>query len=396
MTHVERIGTYLPPWGSSTRRVPGSDEDAVTMAVAAGLAALSEANSASVSRVVFVSRDLPLLDGGNGAVLLAGLGLAADISVSEQVGGAPAVLDVVAAAAAGTLVVAADLEPAGAGAVLVGDQGVRVELVRRHVGSLPVRSRGRDGVERDYDDPRLEWASGGRTAYEALALDHRPTLVAGISSKQAKTLTDGDSVELPVLGASAAILALAHQVEARTAGTVAAIEQATAVAVDVDEAAEVLVVRDEPVAQEVPKSRKTPGPEIGISLAAYERAFEPKTRWEAGSCNACGELSLPPRMHCLACGSEDGWTLTPLPRAGEVYTGVTVHVPVPGLATPYSLVIVELDDVAVRALVRVTGVPAGSTAIGDRGRILLRRVAMRSGVPDYAYALLPDLKEAAA
>ena len=32
-------------------------------------------------RVVFISRDLPLLDGGNGAALLAGIGLAADVPV---------------------------------------------------------------------------------------------------------------------------------------------------------------------------------------------------------------------------------------------------------------------------------------------------------------------------
>jgi uncharacterized OB-fold protein len=58
------------------------------------------------------------------------------------------------------------------------------------------------------------------------------------------------------------------------------------------------------------------------------------------------------------------------------------------------LVIVELDGVGVRALVKVTGVEPGTVDIGDRGRMALRRVAVRSGVPDYGYAFMPD--EAAA
>ena len=36
MTDVVSIGTYLPPWSSGDRRVKGPDEDALTMAVAAG------------------------------------------------------------------------------------------------------------------------------------------------------------------------------------------------------------------------------------------------------------------------------------------------------------------------------------------------------------------------
>ena len=86
----------------------------------------------------------------------------------------------------------------------------------------------------------------------------------------------------------------------------------------------------------------------------------------------------------------------PLPRTGTVYTGVTVRIPVPGLPTPYSLVIVELDGVDVRVLARVTGASAGTVNIGDRGRMVLRLVAVRSGVPDYGYAFCPEEHRAAA
>src|SRR6201996_8700477 len=105
MTDIVAMGTYLPPWGSSDRRVKGPDEDALTMAVAAGRAADP---GATAQRVVLVSRDFPLLEGGNGAVLLAALSLPADVPVSEVLGGAPAVLDQIGSAGDGTLVIAAD------------------------------------------------------------------------------------------------------------------------------------------------------------------------------------------------------------------------------------------------------------------------------------------------
>jgi hypothetical protein len=62
---IESIGTYLPPWGTSAARRVGDDEDVVTMAVAAGIQALDAAPHVAVARVVLVSRDVPLLEGGN-------------------------------------------------------------------------------------------------------------------------------------------------------------------------------------------------------------------------------------------------------------------------------------------------------------------------------------------
>jgi uncharacterized protein len=385
------LGTHLPVWGTVAERVAGPDEDAVTLAVAAARACLIAAapGAESVDRVVFVSRDLPLLDGGNGAALLAGIGLAADVPVVEQLGGAPEVLQAVGTATPGTLVVAADLAPAGAGAVLIGATGADVVPAGQVTRSLPIRSRARDGVERNYDDPRLQRERGHGAAIEALALPSKPAVVAGLSAKLAAAVTAGRPPSLPTLGASSAVFALAAAVEsASTPVLVLGVEQASAAALTLMGPAPVR--RDEPAPQPMPRLTDHPGPDIAISLAAYERAFEPKLRWEAGRCDACGTLALPPRRRCLGCGSESGWTLAPLPRTGSVYTVVTIHVPVPGLRTPYSLAIVELDGTDVRALVKVTGVPAGSVAIDDRGTLVLRRVAVRNGIPDYGYALLPD------
>jgi uncharacterized OB-fold protein len=149
--------------------------------------------------------------------------------------------------------------------------------------------------------------------------------------------------------------------------------------------------RREPNPRPVPTATLVADADIPISLAAYERAFEAKVRWEAGRFTESDELDFPPRYRVDPDGAlTTDYELVPLPRTGTVYTETTVHIPVPGLRSPYSLVIVELDGVDVRALVKVTGAPAGTVDIGDRGRLALRRVAVRSGVPDYGYAFEPD------
>jgi uncharacterized OB-fold protein len=114
-------------------------------------------------------------------------------------------------------------------------------------------------------------------------------------------------------------------------------------------------------------------------------------RLEAGCCPHCGTLALPPRHRCLGCGAEGDATLVPLPRDAVVYTTTTIHTPVPGLATPYTIVIVDLGDTEVRLLAQVTGAEPGTVGIGDRGEMVLRRVAERSGVPDYGYSFSPAI-----
>src|ERR1700719_3699808 len=141
MTEVLSIGTYLPPWTVRDRRVKGPDEDALTMAVAAGRAADPDATA---TRVVMVSRNFPLLEGGNGAVLLAALSLPADTPATEVLGGAPAVLDQICGAGAATLGFAADDNDlvVGAGAVLTGDGGATVTASAGQTRSLPLTAQG--------------------------------------------------------------------------------------------------------------------------------------------------------------------------------------------------------------------------------------------------------------
>ncbi|WP_445166257.1 OB-fold domain-containing protein [Mycolicibacterium sp. Dal123E01] len=386
MPHIIAIGTYLPSWGCDTHRISGDDEDAITLAVEAGRAALS--GGGAVERVVLVSRVLPLLESSNAAVLLAGLGLDPELEVDERLGGAPATLDAVSSARPRTLVIGSDLDPAGAAAILTADSGLQVRTAARVARSLPVRTRNASGVLHDYGDPRLLHERGLVASLAAAWLD-TPVAIAGVDHDRVTELCGGDPPTLPTSGASAGLFALAALAESRTNGPLVAVEQASLSGVTVV-GGDAAVYRREPAARPRPQTKITAGPEIPISLAAYERAFEAKVRWEAGRHSGSEELDFPPRYRLDEAGRlATDYELVPLPRVGTVYTEATVHIPVPGLRTPYSLVLVELDDVGVRALAKVTGVEAGSVRIGDRGRLTLRRVAMRSGVPDYGYAFEP-------
>ncbi len=386
MPNITSIGTYLPIWGDATHREPGDDEDAITMAVEAGRAALGV--GAPVESVVLVTRDLPLLESSNAAVLLAGLDLDPELEVTERLGGAPATLDALSSARPRTLIIGVDLQPSGAAAVLTADRGLNVRTSARVSRSLPVRTRNAVGAVHDYGDPRL-LHHRGLVASLAASWADTPTMVAGVDAATSAGLGEVDAV-LPTLGASAGLFALAHMAEHELDGTLVAVEQASLSGVAVA-GGHVTLTRREPAARPRSDGPIIPGDELRISLAAYERAFEAKVRWEAGRFAGSEELDFPPRYHVDADGAlRTDYELVPLPRTGVVYSEATVHVAVPGLPSPYSLVLVELDGVDVRALVKVTGAHVGLVGIGDRGRLVLRRLAIRSGVPDYGYAFEPE------
>ena len=397
MTQVFSIGTYLPPWTVRDRRVKGPDEDALTMAVAAGRAADPDATA---QRVVLVSRDFPLLEGGNGAVLLAALSLPADIPVAETLGGAPAVLDQIASAAAGTLIIAADDNEAaaGAGAVLTGDSGATLTPVTRQTRSLPLTARGEDGARHTYVDPRLQREVGVRSTLARLDLPGTPTVAAATGVPLAQLggeLDTSDALSHPTASAAAVIRLLAGAIEARHPGLIIAVEQATiSVAQLALDGATPRIIRDEFPPRELPKSRVADGVGIPISMPAYARAFEPKIRWEAAIFDESPGIDsapqFPPRLRVNNAGQlATEYRLEPLPRTGTVYTHTTVRIPVPDLPSPYSIAVVQLDGSPVRVLLKVTGVPAGEATIGQPGAVVLRKIAMRSGIPDYGYAFWP-------
>ncbi|GFG98898.1 OB-fold domain-containing protein [Mycobacterium timonense] len=397
MTQVLSIGTYLPPWTVRDRRVKGPDEDALTMAVAAGRAADPDATA---ERVVLVSRDFPLLEGGNGAVLLAALSLPADTAVTEVLGGAPAVLDQIGNAGERTLVIAADDNDlaAGAGAVLTGDGGASVTPLARQTRSLPLTARGADGARHSYVDPRLQREVGVRSTLARLGLAPNSAVAAVVGVPVAQVGGDFDTshaVGIPTVSATAIILLLADAIEAGAQGLLIAVEQSSVSAADLAQGGTTpRIARDEFPARELPKTRVADGVGIPISMPAYARAFEPKIRWEAAVFEESPGIDtapqFPPRLRVDNAGRlATEYRLESLPRTGTVYTHTTVRIPVPDLPSPYSLAVVQLDDSPVRVLLKVTGVPAGEATIGQPGSVVLRRIATRTGIPDYGYAFWP-------
>lgn len=393
MSTIAAIGTSLPVWGTERSRVVGPDEDAVTLAVAAGRAARRTRPDVDVVAVVLVSRDLPLVEGGNSAPVLAGLGLDEQTRIREVIGGAAAALDEIAVGGPGTLVIGTDASgAAGSSAVLCAGDGDGAALLdpMRITRSLPVRTRDQHGRVVDYGDPRLLRERGVGESLTRLGIGTADA-VAGLAGKEATSIARGAPM-LPTVGASATGFALAAI--AGAGGGLVAVDQATVVRAELV-ASDIAVVRDEPTPRALPQGTYTEGASISIALPAHERAFDAKVRLEAARCSSCGELSLPPRLRCLACGSEEPTELVALPRDAEIYSLATVRVPVPGLVTPYTLVLAELGDTGVRTIVKLTGAPPGSVAIGDRGTLVFRLVAMRQGVPDYGYAFLPASPAAA-
>ena len=399
MAQVVAIGTYLPPWQKGGRRVKGPDEDALTMAVAAGRAADP---SASARRVVMVSRNFPLLEGGNGAVLLAGLSLPADVPVAEVLGGAPAVLDQILAGPDGTLVIAADDSEttAGAAAALIGSStGATLAPVARQNRSLPVQIRRDDGSRGSYADPRLQREVGVKSTLKRLGLPATPAVaaVAGVASSQLGHAHDTkDAVDDPAKSAAAVIRLLADTIENRKPGLVLAVEQSSITAAELTFGTQPpRITRDEAPAAEPPTFSLTQGVGIPISLPAYARAFEPKIRWEAAVFDEGSGVEatpvFPPRARVDSTGALAAeYRLEPLPRTGTVYTHTTIRIPVPDLPSPYSLALIQLDDSPVRVLLKVTGVTPGAATIGQAGSVVLRRIATRAGIPDYGYMFWPD------
>ncbi|MFB6122322.1 MAG: Zn-ribbon domain-containing OB-fold protein [Haloferacaceae archaeon] len=93
-------------------------------------------------------------------------------------------------------------------------------------------------------------------------------------------------------------------------------------------------------------------------------------RLVAAEC-ACGEILVPPRTACYACGGRD-LELAEQPRTGEVYSYTEVRTAPPAFEddAPYTVAVVELDSGA-RLLGRVDA-DYDAVAIGDAVELRVR------------------------
>jgi hypothetical protein len=103
-----------------------------------------------------------------------------------------------------------------------------------------------------------------------------------------------------------------------------------------------------------------------------------------GVCVECGQVLLPPRPTCYACGSR-AVDVEPQSRQGRIFSYTAVHTPPPAFAAdaPYTVAVVELADGG-RLLGRVAADYA-DVAIGDAVELTVREptTAEREVALDY-------------
>jgi uncharacterized OB-fold protein len=115
----------------------------------------------------------------------------------------------------------------------------------------------------------------------------------------------------------------------------------------------------------------------------FEAAAQGRLVYRA--CEACGHASHPPMAHCAHCGSWDtAWRTAK--GTGVLHSWTVVgHQLHPDFPTPYTLVVVELDEAAeVRLVGRIPGEPA--LAVRQPMQVWFERVADDTVLPQWRAA----------
>ena len=81
-------------------------------------------------------------------------------------------------------------------------------------------------------------------------------------------------------------------------------------------------------------------------------------------CDSCAYTYATPRFHCMQCGSRTGWV--EIPRQGKVHTHTTCYFGGEGFLkeTPFTLILVEFEQVNTLFLSRLKGADPQAVRIG--------------------------------
>jgi len=92
-------------------------------------------------------------------------------------------------------------------------------------------------------------------------------------------------------------------------------------------------------------------------------------------CPACDYVYATPRSHCMQCGGTTEWH--ELPKQGRIHTYTTCYAGSEAFLkeTPYTLILVEFDDVDTLFLSRLVGVEPDEATIGMEVHARFRRNA---------------------
>ncbi len=130
-----------------------------------------------------------------------------------------------------------------------------------------------------------------------------------------------------------------------------------------------------------------------MKVPKYWREIPRRYRMEAGKCTSCGNIYLPGRLVCPACGCQEMETIR-LAGKGELLTYTVIRVAPKGFEdlTPYAIGIVKLDE-GVQVMAQVTDCEPEKLQIGDRMVTQFRRINEEGnrGMIMYGYKFVPDL-----
>jgi len=360
------------------------DEDAVTLAAEAAMALL-ERTDHRPDALVLATTEPPYDEGGNVQPLAEMLGLAGDLvtfelTATDRDGLAALRL----ACALGSIVLVCASGRAGAVALLVGAGGVaRIVPLGARAEELRDRWRLAGTKEREEADPSFVWdagvkASAGLVDGAAAVVTPSPRIAA-----RAERSRGGPGDPLPTyLGAAHAPARLVLGLEAPQAILAAAGGLAEAVRVEPGHGAAAVAARarevlERPRVEGAPRSIDWSGIDPYTSGPRSWRERGQDLRLEGARCGSCGRLVFPYPARCPKCGSGDLVTER-LARSGVVVTETRDH------AFPMSrstqMAVVELDGGA-----RFYGqvVPSGSVSIGQRVRLVPRRLHTGGGAVQY-------------
>ena len=398
----------LPATVLRGRAVAGGDEDAVTLAAEAALPLLAAA-AVPPGVLILVTTSPPYDEGGSVQALAELTGLAGDIVALELTSSLRDGLTAIRLAAAlvavngGTALVCAAHRSRGekdagdgAAALLLGRDGgvATVHPVAARAEELRDRWRLQGETDGSEGDPSFVWDIGvPRVAREwGLAAPSVVGPIARAAGRAERTLGGaGDELAaaVGVLGAAHALgrlvldLGRAQVVVAGAGGLAEAVASEPAAGAD-DVAARARAVLA------APRSDTPPEPVDWSQLTPYAsgpRSWRERSqdlRLEGRRCGGCGRVLFPPPPTCPHCGSRE---LVPelLARAGTVVTETRDR------AYPVSrstgMAVVELDGGG-RFYAQV--IPSARVEIGDRVRIVPRRLHDGGAAAQYFWKLAPE------
>lgn len=448
MAGITRIGTYFPrrrldraliakAWGgraAGTRTVAGVDEDALTLAADAAVAALGDADTQSIDACYFASTTAPYLEKQVASLLATALDLPRRCAIADFTGSTRAGLTALRVALDGVrsgsfahaLVATGDTRAAEPGTELeasFGDAGAAVTLGRdgaiaEFVTAASVAEefthfyRKQDDTYVQAPDTRFGNQYGFvPSVVEAVTLALKqaelpiqkvaklaiavPDARAGadvakkLGADAAKQLEAHLIAEAGVTGSPDPLLLLAKSLETAQPGDFIVVAA-------YGEGADALVFRATEALTKARPRGVAASLAGGIPLASYERYLRARgilrgdspgepvttyaewkelkqnTRLYGSKCGKCGQVQYPMNRVCVACQAREGLVDVKLAKRGTIFTYTNdTLAPVPEL--PFPMLIVDLDDGA-RLYLQGTEFVEAQVQVGARVELTFRRL----------------------